>query len=72
MTLTLGKQKYSLDHIPTLFVATKSDLDLAQQVSQYFAPFEIMVCDAVYATPETRGPARCLLQKTKPTSASRG
>lgn len=27
------KQQYNLDHIPTLFVATKSDLDLAQQVS---------------------------------------
>lgn len=27
------KQQYSLDHIPTLFVATKSDLDLALQVS---------------------------------------
>jgi Ras family protein T1 len=25
------QQQYSLDHIPTLFVATKSDLDLAQQ-----------------------------------------
>ncbi|KAA1469902.1 mitochondrial Rho GTPase, partial [Dentipellis sp. KUC8613] len=25
------RQQYSLDHIPTLFVATKSDLDLAQQ-----------------------------------------
>ncbi|KAF9019193.1 mitochondrial Rho GTPase [Hymenopellis radicata] len=25
------RQTYSLDHIPTLFVATKSDLDLAQQ-----------------------------------------
>jgi hypothetical protein len=29
--LTLQQQQYSLDHIPTLFVATKSDLDLAQQ-----------------------------------------
>ena len=26
-----GQQQYSLDHIPALFVATKSDLDLAQQ-----------------------------------------
>ena len=26
------QRQYSLDHIPTLFVATKSDLDLAQQV----------------------------------------
>jgi len=34
--LTLGKQQYSLDHIPTLFVATKSDLDLAQQVGSSF------------------------------------
>lgn len=25
------RQQYNLDHIPTLFVATKSDLDLAQQ-----------------------------------------
>jgi mitochondrial Rho GTPase 1 len=32
LTLILVKQQYSLDHIPTLFVATKSDLDLAQQV----------------------------------------
>jgi len=29
------KQQYSLDHIPTLFVATKSDLDLALQVSKF-------------------------------------
>ena len=28
-----NQQQYNLDHIPTLFVATKSDLDLAQQVS---------------------------------------
>ena len=35
-SLTLGKQQYSLDHIPTLFVATKSDLDLAQQVGSSF------------------------------------
>jgi len=34
--LTLDKQQYSLDHIPTLFVATKSDLDLAQQVCPSF------------------------------------
>ena len=27
------QQQYSLDHIPAVFVATKSDLDLAQQVS---------------------------------------
>ncbi len=27
-----SQQQYNLDHIPTLFVATKSDLDLAQQV----------------------------------------
>lgn len=27
------KQQYNLDHIPCMFVATKSDLDLAQQVS---------------------------------------
>lgn len=26
------QQQYKLDDIPTLFVATKSDLDLAQQV----------------------------------------
>lgn len=25
------QQQYSLDHIPAIFVATKSDLDLAQQ-----------------------------------------
>ena len=29
--LTLSQQQYSLDHIPTIFVATKSDLDLALQ-----------------------------------------
>lgn len=28
------QQQYNLDHIPTLFVATKSDLDLAQQVCE--------------------------------------
>ena len=28
-----NQQQHNLDHIPTLFVATKSDLDLAQQVS---------------------------------------
>jgi Ras family protein T1 len=33
LTPKLEKQQYSLDHIPTLFVATKSDLDLALQVS---------------------------------------
>lgn len=27
----MSQQQYSLDHIPTLFVATKSELDLAQQ-----------------------------------------
>lgn len=27
-----AQQQYKLDDIPTLFVATKSDLDLAQQV----------------------------------------
>jgi len=32
------KQQYNLDHIPTLFVATKSDLDLAQQVSSLSEP----------------------------------
>lgn len=26
-----SQQQYSLDHIPSVFVATKSDLDLAQQ-----------------------------------------
>lgn len=30
--LMMIQQQYNLDHIPTLFVATKSDLDLAQQV----------------------------------------
>ena len=32
IVLTAYQQQYSLDHIPTLFVATKSDLDLAHQV----------------------------------------
>jgi mitochondrial Rho GTPase 1 len=32
------QQQYSLDHIPTLFVATKSDLDLALQVCSYLVP----------------------------------
>src|SRR6266702_2773349 len=36
LTPSLGKQQYSLDHIPILFVATKSDLDLAQQVGLEF------------------------------------
>lgn len=27
----MEQQQYSLDHIPSVFVATKSDLDLAQQ-----------------------------------------
>jgi mitochondrial Rho GTPase 1 len=31
----LLQQQYSLNHIPTLFVATKSDLDLAQQVKLF-------------------------------------
>jgi Ras family protein T1 len=31
-TVEIPQQKCSLDHIPTLFVATKSDLDLALQV----------------------------------------
>ena len=31
------QQQYSLDHIPTLFVATKSDLDLALQVRSQFS-----------------------------------
>lgn len=29
----IRQQQYSLDHIPSVFVATKSDLDLALQVS---------------------------------------
>jgi len=33
------QQQYSLDHIPAIFVATKSDLDLAQQVS-LLCPYE--------------------------------
>lgn len=37
---TAFQQRYNLDHIPTLFVATKSDLDLAQQVR-----FSAFVCD---------------------------
>lgn len=41
------KQQYNLDHIPTLFVATKSDLDLAQQVSslnepRFFVDIDVM------------------------------
>lgn len=35
--MKLAQQQYSLDHIPTLFVATKSDLDLALQVGFVFA-----------------------------------
>jgi hypothetical protein len=31
------QQQYSLDHIPTLFVATKSDLDLALQVRLFLS-----------------------------------
>ena len=33
--LTCPQQQYNLDHIPTLFVATKSDLDLAMQVGDF-------------------------------------
>lgn len=29
----LSQEQYSLDHIPSVFVATKADLDLTQQVS---------------------------------------
>ena len=33
------RQQYKLDDVPSLFVATKSDLDLAQQVrSSFFVP----------------------------------
>lgn len=34
LVLIPRQQQYSLDHIPTLFVATKSDLDLALQVRE--------------------------------------
>lgn len=47
-SLTLGKQQYSLDHIPTLFVATKSDLDLAQQVCSLFMLAK-RLCDVNYS-----------------------
>jgi hypothetical protein len=53
-SLTLGKQQYSLDHIPTLFVATKSDLDLAQQVGSSF----ILRSDCVTSITRTRD-TRC-------------
>lgn len=33
--LISAQQQYNLDHIPTLFVATKSDLDLAMQVGDF-------------------------------------
>jgi hypothetical protein len=64
--LTLVKQQYSLDHIPTLFVATKSDLDLAQQVRAIM----IYASQSVWVTlslpyPETRSAAGRVLQKTK-------
>jgi hypothetical protein len=51
-TLTVGKQQYSLDHIPTLFVATKSDLDLAQQVGPSDSCLAERLCNA--NLPETR------------------
>lgn len=35
------QQQYSLDHIPTLFIATKSDLDLAQQVRFFLFTLEL-------------------------------
>lgn len=39
-----SQQQYSLDHIPTIFVATKSDLDLALQVSQLtFASHHLLI-----------------------------
>ncbi|PSR70536.1 hypothetical protein PHLCEN_2v13575 [Hermanssonia centrifuga] len=36
------RQQYSLDHIPTLFVATKSDLDLAMQLRMYATIFTLV------------------------------
>ena len=45
------KQQYNLDHIPTLFVATKSDLDLAQQVSDLDEPhFWLILTDVTSGT----------------------
>lgn len=46
--MTFGQQQYSLDHIPTLFVATKSDLDLALQVSS------LELCAPKLTLPEQR------------------
>ena len=56
--IEIYQQQYNLDHIPTLFVATKSDLDLAQQVSDQDDedPFS-------HGGSAARGAARCVLQK---------
>lgn len=51
------QQQYNLDHIPTLFVATKSDLDLAQQVSGMTENHLLS-----YGRSATRGAAGCVLQ----------
>ena len=56
--LTLGKQQYSLDHIPTLFVATKSDLDLAQQVGSLFILAK-RLCNVNIRTRDTRSSQMC-------------
>ena len=58
--LKTSQQQYSLDHIPTLFVATKSDLDLALQV-------RVLRNRGCQGLPHvkllaTRGAARCILQ----------
>ena len=51
------QQQYNLDHIPTLFVATKSDLDLAQQVRNKMDQYP--PSDERSAT---RGSTGCVLQ----------
>ena len=53
LTHITTKQQYSLDHIPTLFVATKSDLDLAMQV-RHINPFTDKVILKISRTSDTR------------------
>jgi hypothetical protein len=50
------QQQYNLDHIPTLFVATKSDLDLAQQVSDKAGKHSLSD-----GRPAARGATGCVL-----------
>jgi len=61
-TINVIQQQYSLDHIPTLFVATKSDLDLALQVRKrhrirFQEEYRVFwqVCVLLSCVPDTAG-----------------